>query len=99
MQQHFYFLDATFPAATPGVDYGVTPIPNTVTFTSGNLVQCVTLVIIADDEDEPTEQFQTTVSAASGQAIDIDPGQNQARIFIVDDDGKCSNGPPIFCLA
>jgi hypothetical protein len=78
-------IGSNFPSATPGLDYGSTPMPNLVTFTAGNLVQCVTLNIIADDITEADEHFQIIAAPIGGQ---ISIPDSQADFIIIDDDGK-----------
>lgn len=70
--------------ATPGVDYDPIPDPTTVTFTTGNSIQCVTLDIIPDAEDEMSEQFVIIAQPAGGS---ISIPDTSSDVFITDDDG------------
>jgi hypothetical protein len=66
--------------ATAGADYAAAN--GVVTFPPGSLAAAVSLSIVADVLDEPTETFQVTLSSPNGATL----GDGQATVTITDDD-------------
>ena len=66
------------------MDYNPIPDPTSVTFMMGMPIQCVTLDIIPDGEDEMSETFVIIAQPLGGQ---ISIPDTSSDIFITDDDG------------
>ena len=60
--------------ATAGEDYTATS--GTLTFTSGQTSKTITITILSDTDDEPSERFGVTLSNASGATLPASPQAN-----------------------
>ena len=60
--------------ATAGEDYTATS--GTLTFTSGQTSKTITIPILNDTDDEPSERFRVTLSNASGATLPASPQAN-----------------------
>lgn len=81
--------------ATQPADYGLTA--GTLTFAPGQLSRTITVPVIDDAVDEPTETFAVTLSGASGAAIT--DGAGRGTITDTDRDGVFSCSATVLNLA
>lgn len=78
-----FSIDPNITTATPVLDYNPTPSPNSVTFSAGNTLQCITLDIVSDTIEEPDEHFLIQATSGGDQILIAD---SDSDVIIVDDD-------------
>ena len=72
-------------SATPGDDYNPDLQPDFVTFSAGDAMQCVTLEIVDDEQDEEKERLQITATPVGSRVVIAD---NVVDALICDEDRK-----------
>ena len=76
---------AVAAAATPVEDYNPTLQPNSVTFSAGVQMRCVTLEIVDDELQEDKERLRIIATPTSSQVTITDP---EVDALICDEDRK-----------
>lgn len=71
------------PDATPGDDYNPAPDPSIITFSDGDLDECISLIVVDDSVNELVEVFTLTVTA---QDFQIFLPASSIAVQIIDND-------------